>query len=159
MREFIFKSSGVAVRVRPVAPLLGQRVVASIPPPEPPMVTVEYEPGKPVQEPNPAAPSHMAALARHSQLLNERILDACILFGVANDLSVEALGQVGAMRRDLAALGLAQPDEDDRLIYVKFIAMLRPEEGGEFVAFVLGAPSEAAIERHAAAFRSDVSGS
>jgi len=157
MGTFTFESSGITVRLRAVAPLLAQRVVASFPPPEPPMVRVTVGDTE-MLEPNPADPAHAQALARHNQRVNERILDTCILFGVVDDLDLDARAAVAAMRRSLRAVGLDAVDEDDRLIYIKYVAILDPQEGGAFVAAVLQAPSEAAVQRHAAAFRGPVPG-
>lgn len=164
--ETITFSTGVTVRVRPLATMTVQLINAAVRKdpafrrPEPPRQKVETLDG-PSEVANPNDPAYVAELAAYEARFGEevgtRFLKVLARRGVVLDIDEE---WVAAFRADMDAAGASVAALSDEEIYLYHYAAPLTEDMEllQRKALRLAQPTEEAVQAHVDSFRGDVSG-
>jgi hypothetical protein len=164
--EAITFSTGVSVKIRPLATMTVQTINAAVRKdarfvrPEPPRQKVEAIDGA-TEVANPDDPGYIAALAdwqaRFAEEVGVRFLKVLALRGVVMDIDGE---WVAAFRADMDAAGAPVDDLSDAELYLYHYAAPLPEDMEllQRKALRQAQPTEEAVQAHADSFRGDVPG-
>jgi hypothetical protein len=127
--QFTF-STGVVATLRPVSPFIRQAVERAFPPPQPPMVDVDYG-DTTQQEPNPNDPDYLKALEEHETEVSIRLRDMMLLHGI--DVEIEPKRKQQALEL-LQSVGLDWPaDEPEYLTYIKYCCIGTDDEANRVI--------------------------
>ena len=150
--------SGIEVTIHPFGRMtmdeIGKAARKALPAPEPPLNTVVGLDGKETQEPNPADPDYLAALAAHEDALSTdvvlRILRIAAAYAV--DFTVDAAA-VARFRKGMAAGGVDLPEDDHEVYFWHFLV----REDGDLQALIAAlmrtsTVTEEAVQEQVAAF-------
>lgn len=138
LKQFTFKTTGIGVALKPVSPLLSQKIIGAIPEPVPPMERVLSPDGTYRDEANPSHPDHAAALERHAKDVELKTRNLYIRLGVVLTLDPDQKVEVAALREAMAVDGIKLED-DDKVVYIAYIAIGSPGDYRDFIQAVTNA--------------------
>lgn len=160
MVEYTFPSSGITVDVKRVPQRLVGDIAKAFPPPPPPINEIGDGDGNIIREENPADPDYAIALERHRGELGTKILTLALKLGVSfRSTDEEIAAEVAALNDVLRETTGAVIDEPDvKMAYLTRICAADDSEVAALAQQILrfSMPTEAAVQEHVAAFRSDV---
>lgn len=152
---FRLHDTGETVYISKVNPLLVREITRNFPPPKPPLNKMQY--GEEwVDEPNELDPSYIQEKQQHDEEVNNRLIKLVIRRGVWIDWNEQKAQQVTTLRQDMEELGNTDLPEDDKLIWVMYLAVGTPEDMEELVTAVTrrSRPTEKPIQENISSFRS-----
>lgn len=156
--------SGTIVQLHPLARMtldeIGKAARKALPEPDPPMNTVTGLDGQPSQEPNPADPSYLLALAAHDDALTSDIVLRLLRIAQAYAVEYEIDGEaVARFRKGMAAGGVTLTD-DDREVYFWHFLVSEDDDLQALVAAITrtSTVTEEAVQEQVAAFPDPVQG-
>lgn len=162
---FTFRDSGVTVAYRRFSPFMGDQIAKKIrkekPAPQPPFNTVNYGDGKKVKEPNLADPEYIDALAKYDRWVQEESGQRLVEMVVTRAIEPLSIDQDAvAFYRETARLFDLECDDDDRMVYIRYIAIGSPEDLADIMQAVVrrSEPTSEAIQAAVDSFPGDVQG-
>ena len=134
-QSFTFKSTGVTIQVRPVAPGLLNSAHEGLTKPYPPQVQVTNVDGSTRWEPNPHDPDYVSAQAAYRRKLGNISQRVMIRRGIVLELNAEQRAELQQLRDEMAEDGVTL-DKDDKVAYIFNIAAGTPEDLGDLVSAI-----------------------
>lgn len=158
LTPYTFKDTGVQVLIRKVSPLLAVTLQQKFPSPTPPMEEVDYGDGKKHYEPNPTHPDYLEALKRYDEENEKRMRTLLLKRGVEIEMTDEAKEEVAALRGFMKDEFGKTLDEDDKMVYISYIAIGSDKDLEELLSAVMrrSQPTEEVVEQAQEAFKSKV---
>ena len=159
LTDFVFKDTGIAVKIKKISPMLVADVMASMPEPKPPLNEVDYgEPKGKVLEPNYSDPSYEIQLAEHRQKVNRTWRRVMILRGVVVEGEEwrKDVEEYRAFMREQTGGEIDEPD--DFMVYVLRICVGSEEDLSELITAITrrSQPTQEAVQEAKNSFRSQV---
>lgn len=149
LTTFVFKDTGISVKIKKVSPLLVMEVQKALKTPVPPMQEVDYGDGKKKLEPNEASPEYQKALEAYNIEVEQAVRKLIIRRGVIFDLTDEQKEEVRELRQFWKDNYKTELDGTDVEIFISYIAIGSPEDLQELIQAVMqrSQPTEEVIKR------------
>ena len=160
---FTFPDSGITVGLRRFAPDLQDTIARAYqrdhPVPPVPTATVEIG-GEEMEEANPADPDYEQAVSAYLQRMaldvSAKLIDLAL-----RRIEVEVdQAAVDALRADMAAIGSPIEDDDDRMVYIRYICISSTYDLTSMLAYLQrrSLPTEVAVQEFLESFQRPLSG-
>lgn len=124
---FKFPTSGYEIAIKPVSPILITQLRRAFPQPEAPLESIERPDGSKIEERNPHADSHRAAMDTWALDFADRTRRMYVQLGVVKRLTDAERAEVTQVREVMAAQGVTLED-DDRVVWVSYVAIQSNED-------------------------------
>lgn len=135
---YTFQTSGVEIGITPISTFLMQAAQRTIPPPQPPMETVQNADGTWREEKNYDHPDYANALALHRVEIERVVRRLVIRQAVVYRLTDEDHARIKQVREDFEAITGAPLSDSDMEVFISYIAVVNISDYQDFVQTVLG---------------------
>ena len=153
--EYLFRDTGITVKIRKVSPMVSAEVARAMPDPEPPLQEVDYgEPKGKVFEKNYADPSYQVILAEHKQKIFEKLQRTMILRAVEVE-GEDWKEEVAEYRAFMQDAGVEVKEPNDLIVYIMHICVGTKEDLEDLIEAITSRsqPTEKEVDLAKSSFR------